>query len=101
MNIVLNKETDAINTFQMRVVGYWNKIPDSVKMAEDIDSFKCRLEDYKKNCFDKKGNYWELSEEIFKRINDANRQQYVDFMIVNPHIAKRKFVNVNAYNKNA
>ena len=46
--IVLNKETDAINTFQMRVVGYWNKIPDSLKMVEDVNEFKCLLEDYKK-----------------------------------------------------
>ena len=98
MNIVLNKDTDAINTFQMRVVGYWNKIPDSLKMVEDVNEFKCLLEDYKNKCFAKKGNYWELSEEIFGRINDVNRQQYVDFMISNPHIAKRKLVNVNAYN---
>ena len=43
-----------------------------------------------------KGNYWELSEEIFDRINDTNRQSYVDFMIENPFIAKRKNVNVKA-----
>ena len=44
-----------------------------------------------------KGNYWELSDGIFDRINDENRQSYVDFMIKNPFLAKRKFVNVNAY----
>ena len=36
------------------------------------------------------------SDGIFDRINDENRQSYVDFMIKNPFIAKRKFVNVNA-----
>ena len=51
-------------------------------------------------CFDKKGNYWELSEEIFGRINDVNRQQYVYFMTDNPHIAKRKLVKLNSCNKN-
>ena len=79
----------------MRVAGYWNKIPDSLKMV-DVNEFKCLLKDYKNKCFDEKGNYWELSEEIFGRINDVNRQQYVDFMTDNPHIAKRKLVNVNA-----
>ena len=43
-----------------------------------------------------KGNYLELSDGIFDRINDENRQIYIDFMIKNPFIAKRKFVNVNA-----
>ena len=43
-----------------------------------------------------KGNYCELSDGIFDRINDENRQSYVDVMIKNPFIAKRKFVNVNA-----
>ena len=42
------------------------------------------------------GNYWELSDGIFYRINDENRQSYVDIMNKNPFIAKRKFVNVNA-----
>ena len=55
-----------------------------------------KLENYKKERFEVKGNYWELSDGIFDRINDENRQSYVDFMIKNPFIAKRKFVNVNA-----
>ena len=40
MNIVVNKDTDAINTFQMIVVGYCNKIPDSLEMVEDVNEFK-------------------------------------------------------------
>ena len=74
----------------MRVVGYWNRIPDKVKMVENVTDFKHELEVYKSNFYDTKGNYWELSENIFDRINDANRQQYVD----NPYIAKRKLINV-------
>ena len=94
MKIVLTKSTSSVNTFQMRVVGYWNRIPDNVKMAENVADFKHKLEVYKSNFFDTKGNYWELSEEIFNRIYDTNRQQYVDYMTDNPYIAKRKFVNV-------
>ena len=66
-----------------------------VKLAENVDQFKIRLESYKSKYFDKPGHYWELSDEIFKRINETNRQSYVDFMRKNPHIAKRKCVNVN------
>ena len=89
MNIVLTKNASNMNTFQIMVAKYWNKIPDD-------DKFKIKLENYKKERFEVKGNYWEISDGIFDRINDENRQNYVDFMIKNPFIAKRKFVNVNA-----
>ena len=50
----------------------------------------------KQEYINKPGHYWELSEEIFNRIDDSNRQNYVDFMKTNPHIAKRKCVNTKA-----
>ena len=50
--------------------------------------FKIRLENYKQEYIDKPGHYWELSDEIFNRIDDSERQSYVDFMIMNPYIAK-------------
>ena len=96
MNIVITKNASNMNTFQMRVAKYWNRIPDDVKLSADVDKFKIKLENYKKERFEVKGNYWELSDGIFDCINDENRQSYVDFMIKNPFIAKRKFVNVNA-----
>ena len=46
MKIVLTKSTSSVNTFQMRVVGYWNRIPDNVKMAENVADFKHKLEVY-------------------------------------------------------
>ena len=70
-------------------------IPDSVKMAQNVCEFKVKLEKYKQKNFNKPRNYWELSEEIFERINDNSRQAYVDFMTNNPYIAKRKCVNIN------
>ena len=73
-----------MKTFQIRVAKYWNKIPDDVKLSADVDKFKIKLENYKKESLELKGNYWELSD----RINDENRQSYVDFMIKNPFIAK-------------
>ena len=84
-----------MNTFQIRVAKYWNKIPDDVKLSADVDKFKIKLENNKKGRFEVKENYWELSDGIFDRINDENRQCYVDFMIKNPFIENRKFENVN------
>ena len=43
MNIVLNERSYSINTFQSRVFSYWNKIPDYVKLADDIIDFKNKL----------------------------------------------------------
>ena len=86
MNIVLTKNASNMNTFQIRVVKYWDKIPDDVKLSADVNKFKIKLE----------RTFWEFSDGIFDRINDENRQSYVDFMIKIPFIAKRKFVNVNA-----
>ena len=95
MNIVLDTHTVGINTFQMRVAKYWNKIPDEVKMSENVCDFKVCLESYKQQNIDKRGHYWELSDEIFNRINDSGRKQYVDFLVDNPYIAKRRGVNLN------
>ena len=80
----------------MRVVKYWNKLPDFVKLAEDVTDFKKKLEIFKKDNLDKAGNFWELSDAIFDRINDENRQSFADFMKENPYIAKRRCINLNA-----
>ena len=94
MNIVLDSDSTDINTFQIRVAKYWNKIPDSVKMAETVCDFKTRLEAYKQLNIDRTGNYWELSNSVFDRINDSGREQHVDFLMENPYIAKRKGINL-------
>ena len=78
----------------MRVVKYWNKLPDIAKSAKDVTDFKKRLETFKSINFFKPGNYWESSDKIFDSINDENRQSFAEFMIENPYIAKRKYVNV-------
>ena len=94
MNIVINTHSAGTNTFQMRVVKYWNKIPDYVKLAENVCNFKVLLQDYKQKYINNEGHYWELSDEVFNRINDSNRKSYVDYMIDNPYIAKRRCVNI-------
>ena len=43
MNIVLTKNALNMNTIQIRVAKYWNKIPDDVKLSADVDKFKIKL----------------------------------------------------------
>ena len=71
-------------------------------MADDVNDSKVGLENYKNNCYRKTENYWELSKEVFERINDDYRQCYVVFMISNPFIAKRKQIDLqqNIFIKN-
>ena len=99
MNIALHDLTTnyaKINTFESRVAKFWNKLPSFVKESENVIDFKINLELYKQEKFeDSVGHYWSLSDEIFNRINDENRDSYVTFMLQNPHIAKRK--NINLY----
>ena len=90
------KSTDF---FSSRVVPYWNKLPPHVNKSKSVDMFKMHLETYKKGIMGKnvkvRGNFWELSEEIFCRINDENREDHVKFLIDNPHIAKFKKTNIH------
>ena len=60
INIVVTKNASNMNTFQIRVAKYWNKIPDDVKLSADVDKIKIKLENNKKERFEVKGNYWEL-----------------------------------------
>ena len=80
--------------FPRRVVSYWNKIPDHVKDATSVDSFKIKLDRYRTKNYDRKGNYWELSNIIYDRINDSGRGEYNEFLMDNPHIAKRRGINI-------
>ena len=80
--------------FARRVITYWNKLPSQVTLATSIDCFKNRLERFKTENFQKPGNYWELSTEIFSRISKVNSNTYVEFMRNNPNVAKCRKVNI-------
>ena len=82
-----------------RVVKFWNKLPASVQQAGSVDCFKAKLKAYKNsilinNYSRPMGHYWELSQEIFSRINDSGREEYVNFMVENPRIARCKGINI-------
>ena len=62
-----------------------------------LDAF--RLHGYQAN---KLGHYWELSYDIFDRIDVSvsNRNSYVSYMKENPLVAKRKKVNIKGIKLN-
>ena len=79
------------------LVEYWNKLPPEIKGSTSVVMFKNRLESYKTRCLSeycrdasRHKNYWELSDILFDKINDENRESHVKFLIDNPEIAKFK-----------
>ena len=64
------------NCLNERVQEYWNKLPNDIKMAPNINSFKNRLESYKLDCIssanERPGNFWELSDAALSHIEGAN-----------------------------
>ena len=72
---------------------YWNKLPEHIRVVcEDetsIVGFKSRLEKYKAENFYKKNHYWELSEVVYSRIKDENRDKYISYLEDHPAVARR------------
>ena len=79
----------------MRVLPYWNKLPIKVRNSETVEAFKINLENFKVKNISIPGHYWGLSQEIFSRIDNSGRENYANFMLDNPEVAKRKKVNIN------
>ena len=96
-NILKDKRSDRI--LSNRVANYWNKIPQSVKDADTVSTFKARLEKYKKETVSSgvssHGHFWELSEILLSKIDNDNHDQCAEFMINNPAIAKFKGINIS------
>ena len=56
--------------FKCRSIMYWNRLPLAVKTASSLTDFKIMLDEHKKSSNETGilNGYWELSEEVFKRI---------------------------------
>ena len=79
--------------FPRRVINFWNKLPTYVKFSTSVDSFKNNLSKYKRTNLNAHGNFWDLSHEIFNRIQETNRIDYVTFVRNNPGFARRRNIN--------
>ena len=56
--------------FKCRSIMYRNRLPLAVRTASSVTDFKAMLDEHKKNSIETGilNGYWELSEEVFKRI---------------------------------
>ena len=56
--------------FGERVRNYWNKLQEHIKSKNSVNSFKNALDAFRENGIknEVKGQFWELSNEIFLRI---------------------------------
>lgn len=91
-----DQNTFKYSFFSRRVIYYWNKLPSDIKNAETVNQFKNRVDKFRETNFDQYGHYWELSAEIFNRIYDENRNDYVNFMQNNPIVARIKNINTRS-----
>lgn len=91
--IKTGRGTKKSDFFSNRVANYWNKLPVYVKDALSVNSFKSRLANYKTSNIMVPGNFWELSDEVFSRIDETHRSDFVVFMTENPNVAKRRNIN--------
>ena len=64
-------------------MNYWNKLPSVVRNSKSVDQFKVNLENFKRTKHNVVGNYWELSDEVLKRINDDNRRSHTELIDIN------------------
>ena len=78
--------------FTRRVINFWNKLPSYVKLSKSVDIFKNNLSKFKRLNFHENGHFWELSNEIFSRI-DSDRTEYVSFVRNNPNFARSRNIN--------
>ena len=83
--------TNETEFFAQRVLCYWNSLPALVKASESVTSFKSRLDTFRLSGYqaNKLGHYWELSYDIFDRIDVSldNRSNYVKYSSNQMHFA--------------
>ena len=89
-----DQNTYKYSFFPRRVLHFWNKLPIFIKTASNVNKFKNLLDTFKTTHINNPGHFWELSEEIFVRINVANRKDYVNFMQNNPRAARAKNISI-------
>ena len=102
----IQKQSSKVGSLQRdflpeRIIGMWNKLPIEVKMAESVNSFKIRLEKFKRdNCdvYIDSGNFWEVSDTVLSKIEGpsyiTNKAKHNEYLKENPYAAKKLFINL-------
>ena len=68
--IAKTKSSNQLDFFSNRVISFWNKLPSNVKNSTSVNNFKNNLDKFRVDGKIKglQGHFWDLSDEIFKRI---------------------------------
>ena len=69
-NLLSRQNHSSLDFLGQRVINYWNKLPEHVKVKNSVNSFKNGLDKFRENGIKNNlnGQFWELSNEIFRRI---------------------------------
>ena len=90
-NVSFCRTRFALDSFSVRVIKYWNNLPNSVKYAPSVNAFKTGLDYLKSYNPDSRHGYWYLSQEIFNRIPDKN--DHVTYLKSHPEVAMRRHIS--------
>ena len=83
----------ASDFFNVRVIKFWNYLPESVKYAPSVNAFKAGLENLKKSKPDSPYGFWNLSQEIFNRIPDNSA--HINYLSQeHPEVAMRRHISI-------
>ena len=68
-----SKNLSNVDFFSERVSNYWNKLPEAVKDKSSVNAFKNALDNFRSKGITNNlsGQFWELSDEIYKRIQSV------------------------------
>ena len=103
----IRKQSSKVSSLQRsflpeRIISIWNKLPVEVKMADNVNSFKIRLEKFKKDKCDvyiDSGHFWEVSDTVLSKIEGpnyiSNKVKHNDYLKENPYAAKKLFINLH------
>ena len=87
--------------FSNRVLNYWNCLPIEVKYSNLVNDFKINLENFKSQNLGiiNENFYWDVTRVLLDRIKSSvyieNKMKQNDFLVKNPRVARKLFVNLN------
>ena len=90
--------TSRSDFFAQRVLKFWNCLPCYVKDSSTVNCFKNRLDNFRKKGYaaGTHGQFWELSYEIFDRleVSASQRSDYRKYMLEHLFVAKHRKINI-------
>ena len=102
----VRKQSSKVSNLQRsflpeRIISIWNKLPNEVKICENVNRFKITLEQFKRKNIDTYidcGHFWEVSDLVLSKIEGpsyiSNKEKHNAYLKENPFVAKKRFINL-------